>query len=290
MMSIHDKGMDMELQGMQLSGKVAVVTGAASGIGLALTERFLAEGMSVVMADIEAEVLHEQADRLLATGAAVTAVVCDVSDAEQVAALRDSAVAAYGAVHVLCNNAGVASGGSTWRTKPAVWDWIVGVDLLGVAYGVNAFVPLMIEQGEGHIVNTASEAGICATPMLGAYHAAKYGVVGLSEALVMELAGTGVGVSCLCPELVRTKVFESTRNAPAHLGLRKPESVSMEMLESVMQTTALDPAVVAGNVTDAIVEGRFWVIAHASTHTRVAHRNDRQQQGLTPEMLPMGVK
>ena len=280
----------MELQGMQLSGKVAVVTGAASGIGLALTERFLAEGMSVVMADIEAEVLHEQADRLLATGAAVTAVVCDVSDAEQVAALRDAAVAAYGAVHVLCNNAGVASGGSTWRTKPAVWDWIVGVDLLGVAYGVNAFVPLMIEQGEGHIVNTASEAGICATPMLGAYHAAKYGVVGLSEALVMELAGTGVGVSCLCPELVRTKVFESTRNAPAHLGLRKPEAVSMEMLESVMQTTALDPAVVAGNVTDAIVEGRFWVTTHASTHTRVAHRNDRQQQGLTPEMLPMGLK
>jgi len=289
-MSIHDKGMEMELQGMQLSGKVAVVTGAASGIGLAITERFLTEGMSVVMADIESEVLHEEANRLLATGAAVTAVVCDVSDAEQVAALRDAAVAAYGAVHVLCNNAGVASGGSTWRTKPAVWDWIVGVDLLGVAYGVNAFVPLMIEQGEGHIVNTASEAGICATPMLGAYHAAKYGVVGLSEALVMELAGTGVGVSCLCPELVRTKIFESTRNAPAHLGLRKPESVSMEMLESVMQTTALDPAVVAGNVTDAIVEGRFWVITHASTHTRVSHRNDRQQQGLTPEMLPMGVK
>ncbi len=280
----------MELQGMQLNGKVAVVTGAASGIGLALTERFLAEGMSVVMADIETEVLNAQAARLLADGAAVTAVVCDVSDAAQVAALRDAAVAAYGAVHVLCNNAGVASGGSTWRTKPAVWDWVVGVDLLGVAYGVQAFTPLMIEQGEGHIVNTASEAGICATPMLGAYHAAKYGVVGLSEALVMELAGTGVGVSCLCPELVRTKIFESTRNAPAHLGLRTPESVSMEMLESVMQTTALDPAVVAGNVTDAIVEGRFWVLTHASTHTRVAHRNDRQQQGLTPEMLPMGVK
>jgi NAD(P)-dependent dehydrogenase (short-subunit alcohol dehydrogenase family) len=227
---------------------------------------------------------------LLATGAAVTAVVCDVSDAEQVVALRDAAVAAYGAVHVLCNNAGVASGGSTWRTKPAVWDWVVGVDLLGVAYGVHAFTPLMIEQGEGHIVNTASEAGVCATPMLGAYHAAKYGVVGLSEALVMELAGTGVGVSCLCPELVRTKIFESTRNAPSHLGLRKPESVSMEMLESVMQTTALDPAIVAGNVTDAIVEGRFWVFTHASTQTRVAHRNDRQQQGIAPEMLPMGVK
>ena len=280
----------MERQGMQLDGKVAVVTGAASGIGLALTERFLAEGMSVVMADIEAEVLNEEAARLQASGAAVTAVVCDVSDADQVAALRDAAVATYGTVHVLCNNAGVASGGTTWRTKPAVWDWVVGVDLLGVAYAVHAFAPLMIEQGEGHIVNTASEAGLCSTPMLGAYHAAKYGVVGLSEALVMELAGTGVGVTCLCPELVRTKIFESTRNAPAHLGLRKPDAVSIDTLESFMQTTALDPAVVAGNVTDAIVEGRFWVLTHESTHTRVAHRNDRQQQGLTPEMLPMGVK
>ncbi|NCY15970.1 MAG: SDR family NAD(P)-dependent oxidoreductase [Actinobacteria bacterium] len=275
---------------MDLRNRVAVVTGAASGIGLALTERFLAEGMTVVMADIEAEVLHEQSNRLQADGAAVSAVVCDVSDADQVAQLRDTAVSAHGSVHVLVNNAGVASGGATWRTKPAVWDWVIGVDLLGVAYGVQAFTPLMVEQGEGHIVNTASEAGLCATPMLGAYHAAKYGVVGLSEALVMELAGTGVGVSCLCPELVRTKVFESTRNAPAHLGLRKPEPVSMEMLEAAMKTTALDPAVVAGDVTDAIVEGRFWILTHASTHTRVAHRNDRQQQGLTPEMLPMGVK
>lgn len=275
---------------MELRNKVAVVTGAASGIGLALTERFLTEGMAVVMADIEAEVLHEQSHRLQGDGAAVSAVVCDVSDSAQVAELRDAAVSAHGSVHVLVNNAGVASGGATWRTKPAVWDWVVGVDLLGVAYGVHAFTPLMVEQGEGHIVNTASEAGLCATPMLGAYHAAKYGVVGLSEALVMELAGTGVGVSCLCPELVRTKIFESTRNAPAYLGMRKPDAVSMDMLEAAMKTTALDPAIVAGNVTDAIVGGHFWVLTHASTHTRVAHRNDRQQQGLTPEMLPMGVK
>ena len=273
---------------MELKGRVAVVTGAASGIGLALTERFVAEGMSVVMADIESATLDAEAARLVAAGAPVTAVSCDVSDAAAMEALRDAAMSAHGAVHVLCNNAGVASGGSTWRTKPAVWDWVVGVDLLGVAYGVHAFVPLMIEQGEGHIVNTASEAGLCATPMLGAYHAAKYGVVGLSEALVMELAGTGVGVSCLCPELVRTKIFESTRNAPAHLGLRQPEAVSMEMLETVMRTTALDPAIVAGNVHDAIVDGRFWVLTHASTHTRVAHRNDRLEAGLIPEMIPMG--
>lgn len=280
----------MERQGMQLEGRVAVITGAASGIGLALTERFLDEGMSVVMADIESDVLAAQAGRLRDSGAAVTEFVCDVSDADQVAALRDMAVSTHGSVHVLCNNAGVASGGTTWRTKPAVWDWVVGVDLLGVAYGVHAFTPLMVEQGEGHIVNTASEAGLCSTPMLGAYHAAKYGVVGLSEALVMELAGTGVGVTCLCPELVRTKIFEATRNAPAHLGLRKPEAVSIDSLESFMQTTALDPAVVAGDVTEAIVQGRFWVLTHQSTRTRVAHRNERLQQEITPEMLPMGVK
>jgi len=274
---------------MELTGKVAVITGAASGIGLALTKRFLEAGMSVVMADIEAPVLTEQATLLLDAGAKVQSVVCDVSEAEQVAALRDTAVETFGTVHVLCNNAGVASGGATWRTKPAVWDWVVGVDLLGVAYGVHAFTKLMVEQGEGHIVNTASEAGLCATPLLGAYHAAKYGVVGLSEALVQELAGTGVGVSCLCPELVRTGIFESTRNAPAHLGLRVPEAGSVDMLESVMKTTALDPAIVAGNVHDAIVEGKFWVLTHQSTRTRVHHRNERLQDEVTPEMLPMGI-
>lgn len=273
----------------ELRGKVAVITGGAGGIGRAMAERFGQEGMKIVIADLKQEALDEAVAELRAMGFEAIGVRTDVSKLDSVEALRDATLAEFGAVHVLCNNAGVASGGAAWRTKPAIWDWVVGVDLLGVAYGVHAFTPLMVEQGEGHIVNTASEAGLCATPMLGAYHAAKYGVVGLSEALVMELAGTGVGVSCLCPELVRTMIFESTRNAPAHLGLRKPEAVSMEMLESVMKTTALDPALVAGNVTDAIVEGRFWVLTHQSTRTRVAHRNDRLEQEITPEMLPMGV-
>ena len=271
---------------MELNEKVAVVTGAASGIGLAMSERFAADGMSVVMADIETDALTDAVARLQAAGAKVEGIVCDVSDADQVASLRDSALAAFGAVHVLCNNAGVGGAGQpTWKTPPAVWDWVVGVDLLGVGYGVQAFAPLMVEQGEGHIVNTASEAGLCATPMLGAYHAAKYGVVGLSEALVMELAGTGVGVSCLCPELVATRIFESTRNAPAHLGLPAPRPVSMEMLEGLLRTTALDPAIVAGNVVDAIVEGKFWVITHESTRLRVHHRNDNLETGTTPEVL-----
>lgn len=271
---------------MELQGKVAVVTGAASGIGLAAAERLVAEGMSVVMADIEAPVLNEQVARLQSDGAAVVPFVFDVSVAEEVAALRDFAVATFGTVHLLFSNAGVGgTGRPTWKTKPAAWDWVIAVDLLGVAYGVEAFTPLMVEQGEGHIVNTASEAGLCTTPMLGAYHAAKYGVVGLSEALVMELAGTGVGVSCLCPELVDTKIFESTRNAPAHLGLPKPDHVPIEALASFMNTTAIDPAVVAGNVVDAVRGNSFWILTHEITHVRAKHRNESQQRGDTPSMV-----
>lgn len=273
---------------MELSGKIAVVTGAASGIGLATSERFAAAGMSVVMADIEADVLLAAATRLRDAGATVEPVVMDVSDVAQVEALRDTTVSTFGAVHVLFNNAGVGgTGGPTYRTPSAVWDWVVGVDLLGVAYGVSTFVPLMVDQGSGHVVNTASEAGLCATPMLGAYHAAKYGVVGLSEAMAMELAGTGVGVSCLCPELVATKIFESTRNAPAHLGLPAPDPVPMAALETMLRTTALDPAVVAGQVVDAVENDRFWILTHDVTRDRVRHRNGSLEAETTPTMAPM---
>jgi NAD(P)-dependent dehydrogenase (short-subunit alcohol dehydrogenase family) len=241
--------------------------------------------MSVVMADIESGELSGQVERMRADGAPVAEFVFDVSDAAQVAALREFTLSTFGSVHLLFNNAGVGgTGRPTWRTAPAVWDWVVGVDLLGVAYGVEAFVPLLVEQGEGHIVNTASEAGLCATPMLGAYHAAKYGVVGLSEALVMELAGTGVGVSCLCPELVDTKIFDSARNAPAHLGFPKPDPTPIHVLESFMQTKAIDPAVVAGNVVDAVQNNSFWILTHAVTHVRAKHRNDSQERGETPSM------
>ena len=200
---------------MELQGKVAVVTGAASGIGLALSERFLAEGMSVVMADVEAPVLEAQGARLAAAHPGKVLVErCDVSDAAQVRGLKEAANEAFGTVQLLCNNAGVAAGRATWKTRPEVWDWEVGVNLLGVGYGVSTFVPDMVAAGEGHVVNTASEAGLHAAFGLGVYHATKYGVVGLSEALRTEMTGTGVGVTCVCPELVDTLVFESTRNAP----------------------------------------------------------------------------
>lgn len=268
---------------MELHGKVAVVTGAASGIGLALSERFLAEGMSVVMADVEAPLLEEQSARLLeAHPGRVLAERCDVSDAAQVGGLKEAANEAFGPVQLLCNNAGVAAGRATWKTRPEVWDWEVGVNLLGVGYGVHAFVPDMVAAGEGHVVNTASEAGLHAGFGLGVYHATKYGVVGLSEALRGELRGTGVGVTCVCPELVDTMVFESTRNAPAHLGLPAPAHIAMSDLEAMFGTTAMPPTELAGLIAAAIVGQRFWVVTHDATAPRVHARNEELEAAIVP--------
>lgn len=270
---------------MELTDRTAVITGAASGIGLALTERLLDEGMAVVMADVEAERLAGEAARLTEAGGTVIGVPTDVSDVGQVEALRDAAVARFGTAHLLVNNAGVAAGMPSWRTPAAVYDWVVGVNLLGVAYGVSTFAPMMVEQGEGHIVNTASEAGLSATPMLGSYHATKYGVVGLTEALSMELDGTGVGVSCLCPELVDTKIFEATRNAPEATGLPKPPPIPMSTIEGFMHTVAMDPRDVAGQVVYAVRANRFWILTHSVTRTRVSERNadlDAQRNPRSP--------
>ncbi len=271
---------------MQLDGRTAVVTGAASGIGLALTERFLTEGMSVVMADIEHPVLEREAARIAGAGGRVTPVVCDVSDSHQVNGLRDAALAAYGSVQLLCNNAGVGAGIPNHRTKPGIWDWVIGVNVLGPAYGVSAFVPLMLEQGEGHVVNTASEAGLNCSPMLGSYHASKYAVVGLSESLAMELEGTPVGVSCLCPELVDTRIFEASRNAPAALGLRAPRSVAIDQIAEVMGTVAKPPSEVAAEVVHAVRADQFWIFTHESTRARVLARNTRLEQGRNPKFGP----
>src|ERR1700733_2921273 len=199
-----------------LRDKVAVITGGASGIGKAVAVRTAAEGMKLVLADIEEPALEATASALTAEGADVLAVVTDVSDASSVQALRDRALQHFGAVHLVHNNAGVGVGGPIWEVTEEEWRWILGVNLWGVVHGISAFVPVLLEQGEGHVVNTASIAGLSSTPGLGPYTATKHAVVAISESLFKDLraAGAPIGVSVLCPGFVQTGIAQSDRNRP----------------------------------------------------------------------------
>ena len=201
----------------ELKDRVAVVTGGASGIGNGMARAFAAEGMKVVIADIEEEARDAAVSELTQQGAEAIGVQCDVSDRASVEALRDAALSAFGAAHVICNNAGVAGGspGPIWASPQDDWDWVLGINLMGVVYGVQAFVPLFLEQGEeGHVVNTASLAGLIHGG--GIYGVSKQAVVGLSEGLWRDLkaSGSSVGASVLCPGWVSTRIMESERNRP----------------------------------------------------------------------------
>lgn len=265
----------------ELSGKVAVVTGAASGIGLALTEAFVGEGMRVVMADVEEAALSREASRLGASGAEVRAVPVDVADADQVADLAATTLSAFGGVHVVCNNAGVAPGGPMLATTAAEWRWVFDVNVLGVAHGVRTFAPLLVEAGAGHIVNMASEAGLSTNSFLGLYCASKHAVVGLSEALYRELEGTGVGVSCVCPELVRTAIFHSERNKPERVEFDPAHNAAMAPLRQIVES-GMEPAEVAAAVVAAVRADQFWVFTHPQTLDRAARRFHDIEAGQNP--------
>ncbi len=256
----------------ELKGKVAVVTGAASGIGLAMTKQFVSEGMQVVMADVEEEALAASASNVQSEGADVLGVLCDVSDAASVKDLADQTLSAYGGVHVVCNNAGVGPGGLMLETTAEEWEWIVGVNVMGVAHGVITFGPILAEAGEGHIVNTASEAGLVTNSALGMYCATKHAVVGLSESLWREVHPLGVGVSCLCPNLVNTQIFQSERNRPYDAELTATQNAIMTPMREMLSARGIAPSQVAANVVSAIVEDRFWVFTHDITPEAAAVR------------------
>lgn len=270
-------------------GRVAVVTGAASGIGFALSERFAAEGMRVVMADVEEPALAEAADLLAGRGARVLPVATDVSKPDQVDALRDRALEAFGAVHVLCNNAGVSGGGRPlWELSQEVWEWVLGVNLWGVINGIRAFVPALLEQDAGHVVNTASGAGLIAG-VLGPYSVTKHAVVALSESLHFQLTQreARVGVSVLCPGWVRTRIHESDRNRPPEVGeepVPEPEQAAARAFVRQLVEAGMDPAQVAGHVVDGIRAGRFYLLTHPELNESIRRRFDAVLAGEAPGM------
>jgi NAD(P)-dependent dehydrogenase (short-subunit alcohol dehydrogenase family) len=255
----------------QLAGRVAVVTGGASGIGRALARRFAADGMRIVLADVEAAPLVATVAELETSGATVIGVEADVSVAADVEAVRDRALAAFGAVHVVCNNAGVGGGGIV-DAPLALWEWTIGVNLMGVVHGVHTFLPLLLEQDEGHVVNTASLAGLGGVAGLGIYCTTKFAVVGLSESLHHDLVarGSAVGVSVLCPGFVQTRIGESTRNAPASIAewVDTPGAQATVEFATALANAGIAPEVVADAVRDAIVDQTFFVVPHE--HAAVA--------------------
>jgi NAD(P)-dependent dehydrogenase (short-subunit alcohol dehydrogenase family) len=271
-----------------LLDKVAVVTGGASGIGLAMAQRFLAEGMKVVIADVEAPALAAAVERLGAEGrptsvdgGRVLAVRTDVTVWADVEALAEAAYERYGAVHVVCNNAGVVTRGAAWEQSLEDWTWVIGVDLWGVIHGVKAFVPRMLASGEpGHVVSTASIAGLFAMPTIAPYNVAKVGVVALSETLHHDLraAGSSIGVSVLCPGVVPTRIGESDRNRPEGA----PEGTRFETAtQRQPPPTARTVEQVAELVVDAIRTDRFWILTHPEYHEWVRKKADGIIEGTT---------
>jgi NAD(P)-dependent dehydrogenase (short-subunit alcohol dehydrogenase family) len=243
----------------RLEGRVAVVTGAASGIGLALCERFAEEGMRVVMADVDPAALEREAARLAVDrDVEVLAVPTDVTSWDESDRLAARVVERFGAVHVLCLNAGVQLPGLTWELTRGEWEWVLGVNLGGVVHGIRAFVPGMVERGEpAHVVTTASLGGLVPFAGIAAYTAAKYAVVGLSEVLAEDLRSNDapIGVSVLCPGPTLSSLRENSR-------LLRPGGAEGREVPLVTDVPRLSAATVAGLVVDAIRENRFWILTH----------------------------
>ena len=270
-----------------LQGKTAVVTGAASGMGKSFAHRFAKAGMNVVMTDVEAPRLSEAVAEVEAHGTRVLSVVTDVSDGDAVDAMAAATFDEFGAVHVLCNNAGVAGGITADGIDIANWKWVIDVNLWGVVHGHRAFLPSMIAQGEGHVVNTASMAGHFGGNS--AYTASKWAVVGITLGLAQEMANanTGVGVSCLCPGWVNTQIAESHRNqpewaAPNALIEPSPEAeMRMAFLRDVL-ASGKNPDDVADMVHDAVINNTFWIFTHPEMVAMLADKHDSIMQGHNP--------
>ena len=273
-----------------MTGRVAVVTGAASGIGKALALGFAGEGANVVLADIEEAPLRAAEAEVAAHGVEALGVITDVTDADSVGALAQATIDRFGAVHMVCNNAGVGGGGLIRNQQLVDWKWVVDVCLWGVIHGVHHFLPHLIEAEESHIMSTASVAGLMSVPGLGPYNAAKYGVVAIMETLHLEMQrdrNADVGVSVLCPGVVRTNIATAQRNRPEELRRERrprPEGEAPTETADARRRNAniaaalergMDPSQVAAKVIEAMYERRFWVLSHPELLADVNHRNQQ---------------
>lgn len=277
----------------EFTGKVAVVTGGASGIGYALAERFLDEGMSVVIADVEQSALDTAVTALSAKGR-VIGVPTDVRNIEEIENLARTTLDVWGRIDVVCNNAGVETGGSFLSITESAWRWVMDVNYFGVLNGCRVFLPLLEANGGGHIVNTASVAAFnSGTPTMTPYCASKFAVLGMSECLEVELrtAGSTVGVSLLAPGPVKTRMVDAERNRPTDVPVANEETrvQVMERLAAVTAESGLEPAEVAGQVLTAIRNNSFFVLPHPEMATAgVQRRMDWMATGTPPPLRQAG--
>jgi NAD(P)-dependent dehydrogenase (short-subunit alcohol dehydrogenase family) len=264
--------------------KVALITGGASGLGREFASTAAGLGMKLVLADVQQDALDQARAELEAGGADVLAMLCDVRKGEQVQALADAAMARFGAVHLLFNNAGVGSGGLIWENSVADWEWVLGVNVWGVIHGVRIFTRLMLAcaardpQFEGHIVNTASMAGLLNAPAMGVYNVSKHAVVSLSETLYhdLQLVQAPIGASVLCPYFVPTGISQSHRNRPADVKMRAGPTASQvaaqAMTVKAVESGKVSAADVARITFDAIRDGQFYIYSHPGALGSVAER------------------
>lgn len=244
-------------------GRVGVVTGGASGIGFATAKRFAEHGMKVVLADIEEKALDAAVSTLKEAGHEAIGVPTDVSQSDSLENLAQQTLDAFGKVNVVHNNAGVVRAGRIEELTLADWEWVLGVDLWSVIYGVKIFLPLIRQSGEGHIINTASTAGLQSAPHIGPYNVAKFGVVAMTETLHFELQGdqSPIGASVLCPGAVATRITESHRNRPDEVP-QTETNLQFETGAAAQIAAGLGPDVVADQICAAIREKKFWIVTH----------------------------
>jgi NAD(P)-dependent dehydrogenase (short-subunit alcohol dehydrogenase family) len=287
--------------------KVVVITGGASGLGREFANTAAKLGMKLVLADVQQDALDQARAELEAEGAQVLAIICDVRKGEQVQALADATMARFGAVHLLFNNAGVGSGGLIWENTEADWEWVLGVNVWGVVHGVRIFTKLMLECAkadpafEGHIVNTASMAGLLNAPTMGVYNVSKHAVVSLSETLFhdLQLVGAPIGASVLCPYFVPTGISQSHRNRPADVAMTAsvtPSQVAAQaMTVKAVESGKVSAADVSQITFDAIRDGQFYIYSHPQAlggvadrmNEIVSHTNPSDPYKATPQVRDM---